>query len=221
MKPWVPQQYLPAHQSGFTLLELLVALAIFALLSVMAYAGLSTVLNANQILDSNMQRLSEVQRSVTLLSRDIRQTINRAIRDTYGDSRQPLIGTTTFDTLGTPAIELTRIGYANPLGTKRSFLQRVAYRVEEDTLYRDSWRVLDQAQDSEADSLAICNEVESLAFRYLDQEDKWHEQWPPTDPEFQGAALPKAIEVSLELTDWGKVIRLLPLAGTGTGTEKS
>ncbi|NNF96383.1 MAG: type II secretion system minor pseudopilin GspJ [Halobacteria archaeon] len=201
--------------AGFTLLELLVALAIFALLSVMAYAGLSTVLNANQILDTNMQRLSEVQRSVTLLSRDIRQTINRAIRDTYGDTKQPLIGATAFDTLGTPVVELTRTGYANPLGTKRSFLQRVAYRVEEETLYRDSWRVLDQAQDSEADALAICHDVESLALRYLDQEDAWHEQWPPSDPEFQGAVLPKAVEVSLELTDWGKIVRLLPLAGTG------
>ena len=201
--------------AGFTLLELLVAMAIFALLSVMAYAGLSTVLNANQILETNMQRLSEVQRSVTLLSRDIRQTINRAIRDTYGDTKQPLIGATAFDSLGTPAIELTRTGYANPLGTKRSFLQRVAYRVEEETLYRDSWRVLDQAQDSEADALAICHEVKSLTLRYLDQENTWHEQWPPSDPEFQGAALPQAVEVSLELTDWGKVVRLLSLAGTG------
>ena len=202
------------HHAGFTLLELLVAMAIFALLSVMAYAGLSTVLNANQILETNMQRLSEVQRSVTLLSRDIRQTINRSIRDTYGSTKQPLIGATAFDSLGTPAIELTRTGYANPLGTKRSFLQRVAYRVEEETLYRDSWRVLDQAQDSEADALAICYEVKSLTLRYLDYDNEWHEQWPPSNPAYQGPNLPKAVEVSLELTDWGKVVRLLPLAGT-------
>ncbi len=203
------------HQSGFTLLELLVALAIFALLSVMAYAGLSTVLNTNTILDSNMQRLTEIQQSVTLISRDIRQTINRAIRDTYGDPKLPLIGAAPLDTLGTPKIELTRHGYANPLGVKRSFLQRVAYQVEEETLYRHSWRVLDQAQDSEADKLAICNEVKSLELRYLDQEDAWHEQWPPNDTDYQGITLPKAVEVSLELTDWGKVVRLLPLAGTG------
>jgi general secretion pathway protein J len=203
------------YNAGFTLLELLVAMAIFALLSVMAYAGLSTVLSANQILDTNMERLTEVQRSVTLLSRDIRQTINRAIRDTYGDTKQPLIGATTLDTLGTPVVELTRTGYANPLGTKRSFLQRVAYHVEEETLYRNSWRVLDQAQDSEADVLAICHDVKSLVLRYLDQEDAWHEQWPPSDPDYQGVVLPKAIEVSLELTDWGNVVRLLPLAGTG------
>ena len=207
-----PQSLL--HHGGFTLLELLVAMAIFALLSVMSYAGLNTVLNANQVLDSNMQRLSEVQRSMTLLSRDIRQTINRAIRDTYGDTKDPLIGATAFDSLGTPVIELTRTGYANPLGSKRSYLQRVAYRVEEETLYRDSWRVLDQAQDSEADALAICNEVEALTLRYLDHDSEWHEQWPPSNTTYQGPSLPKAIEVSLELTDWGTVVRLLPLVGT-------
>ena len=148
MTPMASQLQSIRYRCGFTLLELLVALAIFALLSVMAYAGLSTVLTANQILDTHMERLSEVQRSVTLLSRDIRQTVNRNIRDTFGDTKQPLIGASEFDTLGTPAIELSRTGYANPLGTKRSFLQRVAYRVEEETLYRNSWRVLDQAQDS-------------------------------------------------------------------------
>jgi general secretion pathway protein J len=202
------------YRSGFTLLELLVALAIFALLSVMAYAGLSTVLTANQVLETHMERLSEIQRSVTFLSRDIRQTVNRGIRDTYGDNKQPLIGASEFDTLGTPKIELTRTGYANPLGTKRSFLQRVAYRVEDETLYRNSWRVLDQAQDSEADALTICHAVEALQLRYLDRENNWHDQWPPIDPEYQGPVLPIAVEVSLTLTDWGKVVRLLPLAGT-------
>ena len=202
------------YRSGFTLLELLVALAIFALLSVMAYAGLSTVLTANQVLETNMERLNEVQRSITFLSRDIRQTVNRGIRDTFGDIKLPLIGASEFDTLGTSAIELTHTGYANPLGTKRSFLQRVAYRVEENTLYRNSWRILDQAQDSQADALAICHDVEALQLRYLDQTNTWHEQWPPSDPDYQGSDLPMAVEVTLTLTDWGQVVRLLPLAGT-------
>ena len=214
MTPMTHQRQGLRYRGGFTLLELLVALAIFALLSVMAYAGLSTVLTANQVLETNMERLSEVQRSVTFLSRDIRQTVNRAIRDTYGDNKQPLIGASEFDTLGTPAIELTRTGYANPLSIKRSFLQRVAYRVEEKILYRNNWRVLDQAQDSVSDALIICHDVEALELRYLDRENNWHDQWPPIDPEYQGSILPKAVEVSLTLIDWGKVVRLLPLAGT-------
>ena len=74
---------------------------------------------------------------------------------------------------------------------------------------------LDARTLSEADALAICHDVKSLELRYLDAENNWHDQWPPSDPEFQGANLPKAVEVSLELTDWGKVVRLLPLAGTG------
>ncbi len=208
------QSAFPRPASGFTLLELLVALAIFALLSVMAYAGLSTILTTNQVLESNMERLTEVQRSITFLSRDIRETVNRAIRDIYGDQKQPLIGASEFDTLGTPIIELTHTGYANPLGIKRSFLQRVAYRIEDETLYRNSWRVLDQAQDSQADALAICHDVETLKLRYLDESNNWHEQWPPIDPEYQGPVLPKAIELSLTLTDWGKIVRLLPLAGS-------
>jgi len=36
---------------GFTLLELLVAISIFGLLSVIAYSGLNSVLNTRQVLD--------------------------------------------------------------------------------------------------------------------------------------------------------------------------
>lgn len=198
--------------AGFTLLELLVALSIFALLAVMSYAGLSSVLRTERILDDEMERLTEIQRCVFFLGRDIRQTVDRPVRDAYGDVQPAIAGSGLLTTADSPLLELTRNGYSNPLGVKRSTLQRVAYRIVDHTLVRDTWRVLDRAQDSQPDSVELCANINALQVRYLDPDQKWHDQWPPINPEYQGPALPLAVEVTLELDDWGDIVRLLPLA---------
>lgn len=201
-----------ASHAGFTLLELLVALSIFALLAVMSYAGLSSVLRTERILSDEMERLTEIQRSVVFLTRDIQQTADRPVRDAFGDPLPAITGSSLLASADTPVLELTRNGYPNPLGVKRSTLQRVAYRVADHTLLRDTWRVLDRAQDSQPDSVALCADVNALQVRYLDHDQKWHDQWPPLASDYSGPALPLAVEVTLELDDWGDIVRLVPLA---------
>ncbi len=213
------------RDKGFTLLELLVAMSIFALLSIMAYAGLDTVLDTRRILEENMDRLSEVQKSMLFISRDIRQIVDRGIRDEYGDYQPALAASSLNVGLDTPVIEFTHSGYSNPLGVKRSHLQRIAYHLKNNVLYRDSWQVLDRAQDSRPYKARLCSKVESIVFRYLDKKGEWHTQWPPVNSATGGQAtgqtngtaaasttlLPRAIEFSLKLSDWGTITRLLRL----------
>lgn len=197
---------------GFTLLELLVALAIFALLSVLSYSGLSTVLNTERVLNDEMDRLTEIQRSMAIISRDFRQAIDRPIRDEFGDVQPAFSGSSLNITSDTPIVELTRTGYSNPLGIKRSAIQRIAYRFEDNVLLRESWRVLDRAQDSQPDSIQICENIDAIEIRYLDHEQNWHDQWPPEDIDYQGPQLPLAVEINLELTDWGDIARLVAIS---------
>ena len=204
---------------GFTLLELLVAMAIFALLSVMAYAGLDSVLDSRRILEQNMERLSEIQKSVLFISRDLGQIVDRGIRDEYGDYQPALSASNLNAGLDTPVIEFTHSGYSNPLGVRRSHLQRVAYHLKDNVLYRDSWQVLDRAQDSRPYKAVLCSKVEAIGFRYLDDKGEWHTQWPPFNDQTAGqtnstagpSLLPRAVEFSLRLSDWGTITRLLPL----------
>ncbi len=216
-------RHLPIRNKGFTLLELLVAMSIFALLSIMAYAGLDTVLDTRRILEENMDRLSEVQKSMLFISRDLRQIVDRGIRDEYGDYKPALSASGLNVGLDTPVIEFTHSGYSNPLGAKRSHLQRIAYHLKDNVLYRDNWQVLDRAQDSPPYKARLCGNVESIGFRYLDDKGEWHTQWPPvnsttgTPPTGQANAtptaslLPLAVEFSLKLSDWGTITRLLRL----------
>jgi general secretion pathway protein J len=199
---------------GFTLLELLVAIAIFSLLSAIAYSGVQSILRSRETLDDNMTRLAQLQRTVLSLGNDLRQATQRGIRDEYGDTKSPLISNASSSDIEIDGIrlELTHAGYPNPLGVTRSNLQRVAYAIEEGSLYRLTWTDLDRAPDSLPHKARLCDAINALSFRFLDYDRNWHDQWPPLQS--QGVtALPLAVEVTLELADWGDITRLYSLAG--------
>lgn len=192
---------------GFTLLELLVALAIFAVLGVAAYAGLDVVLDAKDRIETKAEQLGRLQMLFVLMGRDIEQTVDRRVRDNYGDPLPGMIGTDT-------ALEFTRAGWRNPAGLKRSQLQRVAYGLKDETLTRASWDVLDRAQDSEPHTATLLADVSGLEIRYLDRAGEWRFDWPPGSAAqaTTAAQLPRAIEITLDVKGWGKIVRLYRVA---------
>lgn len=192
-----------ARQRGFTLLELLVALAIFALLGVAAYAGLDVVLDAKARIETRADQLGRLQMLFVLMGRDIEQAADRGVRDNFGDPLPPMFGNDT-------ALEFTRAGWRNPAGLRRSGFQRVAYGYGDETLTRASWDVLDRAQDSEPRSARLLGGVSALEIRYLDGAGEWRSEWPAASG--AGTTLPRAIEVTLDVKDWGRITRLFRVA---------
>jgi general secretion pathway protein J len=197
---------------GFTLLELLVALAIFGLLAAMSYGGLQAVLVQQSYTEQAADRLGELQKMYLVMQRDIEQIVPRIVRDEFGDAQQPLIGGDT--------LRLTRGGWRNPAGRQRSTLQRIGYAYEEQQLVRYTWSVLDRAQDSEPLKQPLIEDVERLQLRYLESNDVWKEQWPDAadlvDNEVAEGllglpALPKAVEVTIEHKMYGTLVWLFQL----------
>jgi len=193
---------------GFTLLELLVALSVFSLVSVMAYSGLRTVLQSKQQTDLHAMRIHQLQSAVLMLERDLEQFVPRAVRDEYGDE-QPALSTADS---GTRQLAFTHAGWSNPIATARSNLQRVAYGIEDEQLVRSSWSVLDRAQDSEPYQAVLLDKVREIKLRYMDNSRKWQTQWPPADLA-SGDSIPQplAIEVTISLEDLGDIRRVFPL----------
>lgn len=200
---------------GFTLLEVLVAVAIFAILAALAFGGWISVMQQYDATHSMQTRLQEIRRAVMLLERDLFQIENRRVREAFQGDFLPALRGGVNDLL---PIEFTRGGWRNPARVARSNLQRVAWQWEDGKLYRLYWQVLDQAQDSEPVRLEVLGEVEEFGLRFLDANGAWHEQWPPIDslspsagPLDQEGRLPIAIEFIIELEDAGRIRRLVEL----------
>lgn len=112
---------------GFTLLEILVAMAILATIAVAASMIFGQALDNRERVGERASELADLQRAWLFIQRDVEQIVARAARDELGDA-QPFVQLTRDG-----ALEFTRIGWINPLQTRqRSSLQRVRYRLEED-----------------------------------------------------------------------------------------
>ena len=201
----------PAH--GFTLLELLVALAVFAIMATAAYSGLSNVLFTRAAVEEQNRRLAAVQLAMFRLEQDIAQAVPRGIRDEYGDPQPALRGGGLLD----DGLILTRAGWDNPLGQSRATLQRVAYRLREGRLWRLHWDVLDRGGLMEPRETLLLEKVQEFRARFLDPDDEWRNEWPPavdertSDQPPNPNLLPRAVEITLTLEDWGAIARLLLL----------
>ncbi len=188
---------------GFTLLEMLVALAVFAVLGLMSSQMVSRVLDAHKIATTRGERLGELQRAMQLMQRDVLEIAPRSVRDEMGDVLPVLrIGTDT-------AIELTRNGWRNPLGQRRSEMQRVAYVAREDTLYRYYWNVLDRAEDTKPVIQELLHEVSAVEVRAVDVSGNEHAFWPlGGDLDSDPASKLAAIQVRLTVAPFGEITRL-------------
>jgi general secretion pathway protein J len=200
------------NPDGFTLLELLVAVAIFAVLSAMAYGGLRNVIDNSQQTETAMQRLQQVQLAILKISRDLTQLSARSIRDEYGNFSNSILTRQGDDIF----IEFTRGGRRNPAELLRSHLQRVAYKIEEDTLSRLHWPQLDRTQEMLPYESVLLEGVESASVRFLDNNNEWHDEWPPLSATGQtdgNTAVLSAIEFTVVLQDWGELVRLFMVSG--------
>jgi len=94
-------------------------------------------------------------------------------------------------------------------------LQRVAYRLQDNKLERAYWNALDRVMSVEPTSTVLIDQVRAVSFRFMDQNQGWHEQWPPLGYSGPDAARlrPIAVEITLDLEDWGKIVRLVEVAG--------
>lgn len=195
-------------QNGFTLLEIIVAVAVFTVMAAMAYGGLNTVLDTRARAMAHNQRTADIQIAVSRLARDLEQFATRGIRDRFGDPQAAFLA----DPRQPYPLEFTRHGWRNPLQTQRSSMQRVAWDLEEDTLTRYYWRHLDRGDDAEPLRQPLLEEVDEMRLRFLDVAREWHEQWPPLNPEAGSqTGNPIAVEFILELEDRGRIRRLVNL----------
>ena len=184
---------------GFTLLEILVAIAIFSIMAAFSYGTLQQVLSANQQLQQQADELAQLQFLFGRFLEDVSQAVPRPIRDEFGAIQPALLGTNQ-------QLGLTRSGWENPLELKRSNLRRVDWFLENNTLYRQYWTVLDRTRFNQPIKTPLLKNVETLTFRYLDNHNIWQTAFPSKQLD---QTTIKAVEMTISLKNWGTLQRLV------------
>jgi general secretion pathway protein J len=197
---------------GFTLVEILVAIAILTVITVMAYAGYNELVLQSEMAKEKMDRVRAVQSAVLKLSQDFAQLEPRPVREPLGVGVQPAL---RADARLGSLVQLTRAGWANPAGIGRSTLQRVEYRLENDVLLRDQHLSLDSVVEDQPSQVKLLDKVRALRIEFLDVQQQWSSEWPRAGTSSLRAR-PLAIRFDLELEDWGTITRIVEVSNVTT-----
>jgi len=185
--------------AGFSLLELLVALAVFSVMSAIAYGGLNSITRTRGELARQEDEFRDLSRAVAALERDLREATARPVRGNFGLAVAAFIGASDH-------LELTRLGFANPRAETRSNLERVVYSLDAGALKRARYPVLDRAPTTAPVVLDLKVKAEEFRLRYLDASNRWLDAWPPPQTSAPDPTLlPRAVRWVLRTHNDGEI----------------
>ncbi|MHB1543848.1 MAG: type II secretion system minor pseudopilin GspJ [Gammaproteobacteria bacterium] len=198
------------HSRGFTLIEILVATAILALLAIMAYGSLGTILQERARTRRAGSALQSLQMTMLFMSQDLAQAAPRPIRSSTGVLKPALHG--GAGTAG-PLLVLTRDGDLNPAEEHRSDLERVGYGLRHHALVRYTWPVLDRVTPLTPERETLLHHVRSFKIRFLGPQGNWHRHWPALDAALAAELnrRPIGIKIILKTKTWGTIERIFEL----------
>lgn len=199
------------RHAGFTLIEIMIALVIFAIIGVLAALSLHQTIENNKALNIQDQRLMQLQLALTLIRRDIIQAINRPVISADG-------GKTAAFTGSGSSIQLTRAGLINPFDvSKRTDMQRVGYALSKGSLVRQTWVELDRAPNAKPESQTLLNDVTSLEWKFIDRKHQTQSSWPASSNDAQQLPepLPRAVLLTMHIKNEGEIDGVFPVPAQG------
>jgi general secretion pathway protein J len=190
------------NNRGFTLIEALLALAIFGVIAVLSYRATAAMSDGEAQLSAEAQRWRTLEALFTRFEADIRQAIPRGAR--AGAQREaPWIGT-TFD--GHAALAFTRSGSEFVIEPAASG-QRMGYRLNGSTLELAYWPAIDHDAATKPTIYPLVNGVTGFDLEYLTRSGNWRDRWPLLGED----DLPRAVKLALTLEDGARIDRLFTL----------
>lgn len=199
---------------GFTLIEVMVAIAVFAVIAAGVYRVLATMVDSQDRVTAHADALRDLQRSLWFIAMDMNQLVMRDVRKP-DNKRLPAVIADSDDFL----LQFTRQGLRNPLLTARSDLERVAYSLGSSQaklsirkkrgkdLLRHTWGAVDRRDNAEENIQVLFEGVDDAKLGFMDQRGDWKTDWPEKkmDDTAHTRTLPVAIKLTIRTARYGEL----------------
>lgn len=200
---------------GFTLIEILIALTIFAILATITSSTLYYAFNTRTRVNAQSEQLNRLQLAISIIQQDTTQIIERAIRGNEMHLFPFFVGMPDY-------VEFTRDGQVNPNSNeKRSTLKRIALVCQKDRLLRRTWFSLDSIDRNKYNDKELLNQLSECHFNYITQSSQvlteWREQALTQNQKKE--PMPKAIQLNISIKNWGKMNMLFIIPGALYGSN--
>ena len=186
---------------GFTLIEILIALTVFAILAAITSSSLYYAFNTRTRVNAQAERLNALQLAVSIMQQDTTQAVARAVRGNDLHVFPIFVGQPQY-------LELTRDGNVNPKSLeKRSTLKRIALVCMEGKLLHRTWNSLDPVDRNDYEDKVLLDNITECHFNYLNQSLQPLQEWREhaVTQNQQKELLPKAIQININLKKWGEL----------------
>ncbi len=196
-------------ESGFTLLEVIIAIALFSMISLSSFTIFNTVIKSDESSKTRTSRINELQRGFLLIERDLLQIAKRSVRLNGEAPLDDFLHTDSNSFSNNEStLAFVRHGWTNPgLMLPRSSMQSVAYQLNDETFERLHFNFVDAVQGQEPKIRKLISNVETLNFEFF-YDKKWQSK-------IKAKVLPQAIAVELTTEDYGLLRRVFLVAGQG------
>lgn len=213
----IKSQPLSQQQSGFTIIEIMIAVAIFTLIGLASTSVLTSVIDSDEISEQRFSKLQELQRAMITIERDLLQAVPRVIRIDGQNNNLVMRGGKDLFESEAYGLGFVRAGWQNPqLMLPRSTLQGVAYRVQEGRLERLFGNYVDNVIGYEPKVRVLLTGIEDFQVSFLmepdedpNDEDVWQE-------EFSQSQIPIAVTIRIQSEEFGLIKREFLLSSEST-----
>jgi len=193
-----------SFQRAFTLIEILIAMSIFAVMTAMAYGGLNSILTAQEQIEASSDDLNQLQNLFLFLQQDLYHASAKSTRDQFGNVVDSFKGGQNTQVL---------MGFVRSISPQEGefpFLN-VSYQIEDGALIRVLWPANGQPNYEQRYKQELVKDVESVDVQFYYQ--RWHNLWPPlnSSSEEEIPKLPLGIEFKLVTKRWGLITRVISL----------
>ncbi len=209
---------------GFSLIEIVIAMVIFAVISSMCYSLLTTTVNTRGRTQERNLAMAQLQNTMQLLERDIMHFADRAITISPEEVLSAFFIDREAGMFG-----FSRAHAPNAFNEPHSSLQRVRYRISERQLIRDVWQRVDYTPNTPIGSEVMMNGVEHMTL-YVWKEGEYEQEWVPVMTTDQNLIISeglddgllnaaRAIRMELQTDMFGRIERQLLLTRLSGGSE--